>query len=808
MRSLQFPKFSVNVRAASLYEEVKMRILHTGHFSRRTKEVMKILFAFLWLASVFSCAVFAEALVRYVTPSGGGARNGVDWSNALGEAELHDALAAVNAGGETAYEFRIAQGTYRPSLEMNRNRTFLLKKNVALYGGFAGNETDRDQRDWRRHTTILTGDLAGDDLCVEGGITVSADCVRGANSNTVVTMVTGADATTILDGFVVTGGNASVSGGGCTSAQGSPVIRNCVFVGNAANNFGGGMYTDTGSPMIETCLFFGNRAGDYGGGFYTHSGKPVLSGCLFSDNTAGKRGGGAYTSSGQPILARCTFSGNTTVASSGQGGAFFNESGSPLLKDCTLRNNLSARGGGAASSGGNFSVESSHFMANASSGSSSVGGAFFLAKGTLDAVNTTFTGNRASSAGGAVYEQNGTLRLRHCTLVENIAGNGGGLYILGGTAQLRNTILWSNDKGQIRHAGTAPVVEYCIVEGNYGGTGNSGADPLLDTPNWNGGPTRTCALLPESAAVARGISDSPEVVSSDQRGVARPEAISPDIGAYQSWHRKILTLGISGTGEVERSLPGDSFTENRETRSLLPPLAAKEADHLFSGVDPRRNSLSYEAGSLIALAVAAEYIPLFDGWSGDVTGTSPSVNLLLDRDRYVRALFAPGWLVIAEAGQGGTITPSGRIRGRFGEKQRFAVSASPGYRIDAVFLDQSPLCLSVSVERAETHLDVNLEELHGDHTLCATFSPLPNVTGTPTGTPTPFPSVTPPITSVPSGTPTPPTSPSPPISEAPASNATGGGGCHIGPGTLFPWSIPLGFLLRRPASRRAEKKRR
>lgn len=429
MRPLQFPKFSVNVRAASLYEEVKMRTLHTGPLSGRAKEAMEILLAFLLLASAFSSAVFAEALVRYVTPSGNGARNGIDWSNALGEAELHDALAAVDAGGNTAHEFRIAQGIYRPSPEMNRSRTFLLKKNVALYGGFAGNETDRDQRDWKRHVTILTGDLAGDDLCIEGGITVSADCIHGTNSNAVVTVVTGADATTILDGFVVTGGNASVSGGGCTSAQGSPVIRNCAFVGNAANNFGGGMYTDTGSPVIETCLFFGNRAGDYGGGFYTHSGKPVLSGCLFSDNAADKRGGGAYTSSGQPLLAYCTFSGNTTASSSGQGGAFFNESGSPLLKDCTLRNNLSARGGGAASSGGNFSVESSHFMANASPGSSSVGGAFFLAKGTLDAVNTTFTGNRASSAGGAVYEQNGTLRLRHCTLVENIAGNGGGLYI-------------------------------------------------------------------------------------------------------------------------------------------------------------------------------------------------------------------------------------------------------------------------------------------------------------------------------------------------------------------------------------------
>jgi hypothetical protein len=90
-----------------------------------------------------------------------------------------------------------------PSSGTDRAASFTLQSNVALYGGFAGNETLRDQRNWTAHVTILSGDLLGnDDPANPSTRTDNSYHVLYANG------VTGAT----VDGFTVTAGNASGNG--------------------------------------------------------------------------------------------------------------------------------------------------------------------------------------------------------------------------------------------------------------------------------------------------------------------------------------------------------------------------------------------------------------------------------------------------------------------------------------------------------------------------------------------------------------------------------------------------------------------
>jgi hypothetical protein len=57
-------------------------------------------------------------------------------------------------------------------------------------------------------------------------------------------------------------------------------------------------------------------------------------------------------------------------------------------------------------------------------------------------------------------------------------------------------------------------------------------DPLLGTLADNGGPTSTMALLPGSPAIDAGAAVAG--VTTDQRGISRPQGAAPDIGAFES----------------------------------------------------------------------------------------------------------------------------------------------------------------------------------------------------------------------------------------------------------------------------------
>jgi predicted outer membrane repeat protein len=261
----------------------------------------------IWSSTTVAETIFVDA------NSPGPIRNGNSWLTAYNY--LQDALADAVSGDE----IRVANGTYRPDptgLFDPRGATFQLINGVTIRGGYAGcGAPDPNQRDVQNNVTTLSGDLLGNDPS------------RADNCYHVVSG-TGTNTSAVIDGFTITGGNAtSTSGGGMYNNPGSPTVLNCIFRGNSATVYGGGMYNRNFNSELIDCTFTGNSADKYGGGLYNQTSSPEITNCTFTQNSSLKRGGGICNySSSNPEVTNCRFTGNSATE---RGGGIYNYSRQP-----------------------------------------------------------------------------------------------------------------------------------------------------------------------------------------------------------------------------------------------------------------------------------------------------------------------------------------------------------------------------------------------------------------------------------------------------------------------------------------------
>jgi hypothetical protein len=180
-----------------------------------------------------------------------GAGDGSSWSNAF--AGLTEALQNARSGDE----IWVAAGAYVPQESGDgRKTTYPLVDGVGVYGGFAGDEVDRDERDVIANETVLSGDIG-----VPGD--PSDNCYR-------VVLADGTRGGTRLDGFVITGGRADGPdsfdrGAGVLVRRGRLRLANCRVVGNEAAS-GGGLMSIDGDTTIVNCSFSGNVSQVWAGG--------------------------------------------------------------------------------------------------------------------------------------------------------------------------------------------------------------------------------------------------------------------------------------------------------------------------------------------------------------------------------------------------------------------------------------------------------------------------------------------------------------------------------------------------------------
>jgi hypothetical protein len=281
-------------------------------------------------------------------------------------------------------------------------------------------------------------------------------------------------------------------------------------------------------------------------------------------------------------ISGLTISGGNSPA----GGGGINNAGTLTLKDSTVSGNSAIFGGGIYSVG-DLTISNSTFTDNHAVASE--GGGIDSEGGTLSIVNSTISGNTAATDGGGLLNcGSSTTTLTNVTITNNRADNdndnngaGGGLaQVSSNPITIRNTIVAGNFKGaspsttadDINGTVDPSSSNNLIGMGGAGGLTSGGAtnnhvgvsDARLGPLANNGGPTKTHALLPGSAALDAG--DNALVVNppfsgppfTDQRGTGFARIVDADdtpdttatvdIGAFEA---QVAVQDIPDTGTNE-----------------------------------------------------------------------------------------------------------------------------------------------------------------------------------------------------------------------------------------------------------------
>ena len=281
---------------------------------------------------------FAYARI-YVSVQGSGNGSGSSWSNA---STLENAIAAAPSNTD----IWVKAGNYIV------NSTLLCERSgLSIYGGFTGNETALNQRDWKNNITTLDG---------QGTVKI----MRFVSNNGII------DGIHFVNGYVTGTAHEINDGGGALRLAGkNQIVRNCSFIDNISNSErgAGAIFIWFGeNQLIENCLFRNNSQSystyaNGGGAIHNWDKNVTIKNCQFIDNSSTNSGGALYTWGDNITVENCLFENNKSTTS---GGAIYVSGNTTNIVNCLFKNNSTDKMGGAISNRETLSITNSTFVSN------------------------------------------------------------------------------------------------------------------------------------------------------------------------------------------------------------------------------------------------------------------------------------------------------------------------------------------------------------------------------------------------------------------------------------------------------------
>ncbi len=535
---------------------------------------------------IISCSGLSSAKVIFVNSKAAGSNNGSSWTNAY--TDLQSALRAASPGDS----IWVAEGTYY-STSTTDSLSFQIPDGVKVFGGFAGNETNFNSRDYKKNVTILNG----------GNISYHVVYFLNTGSSTA------------LDGFTIKGGwtdtlssssssfDNSILGGGILieSTSGltcSPIIDNCLINGNHGLEGGGVcIFSDTGgysSPTLNQCNISDNDGGiqlnnsqqsqgSIGAGVSVLNAgttKLNITNCTISKDSATMGGGiGIYNfgintaSKVIGTIKNCVISNNLGLA---EGGGIINFTGgtssnpsiiSVTIDSCTISDNKSGSGGGIF----DFNVENSQCIP-----------VFANCKITGNtAIPLTFASNLIPGIGGGISNMDcgPGPTFTNCTISGDSAVSGGGISNLNTAASSNGqqpffTSIFtgckisgnyaSNNGGGIFSMSPGDTLSAsltnCIISGNYANVSGGGIYNVADTSTYN-----SILASAERAVVNSNIMSTVRaIINSNITNTARADINSNEMNAADAVVNYSL-MNCTITGNYAGANGGAMYNKGSET---------------------------------------------------------------------------------------------------------------------------------------------------------------------------------------------------------------------------------------------------